>query len=101
MQLKKYFSLVVLFIALLSAFSSNVFAESSVADRQTVFNQWTDYIATIGKDEQQKKEIIKDRKHLRRQARLLSESQKKKQLMKSKMKTQEALIMRKIHEHQR
>lgn len=96
----KRLSYILVLIVLMVSFSNQVFADSSSANRQTMFNNVTDYFATLGKDPQDKKETIIERKKLRRKARLTEESRKRKASMKAKMKAQEDLIMRKVQAEQ-
>ena len=88
--------LVFLFVFVLFALCHPAFADSSVANRQTVFNNVTDYLAAAGKSEQDRKEIVEERQGIRREARLKSEARQKKAETRKKMKAQEELIMRKV-----
>lgn len=72
------------------------FADSSPANRQTTFNNVTDYLATVGRSEQDKKEIAKERHDIRREARLKSEARQKRVAVRKRMKAQEESIMRKV-----
>lgn len=91
--MKKHWSTLVLASLLLSP---NVYADPSTADRQTVLNNVTDLLATVGKDPQDKKEILKDRRDIRREARLKSEARRKQEDTRKKMKAQEEIILRKV-----
>ena len=71
-------------------------ADSSTANRQTVFNNTTDFVATLGQNPQEKKEILKDRREIRREARLKNEARRKREAMRKQMKVQEEIIMRKV-----
>lgn len=75
---------------------ANAFDDAKMAERQTTFNNVTDYFATVGKDASDKKEILRERRNLRRKARLENEARKKKQLTKKKMKAQKEAIMNKL-----
>ncbi len=70
---------VFLFVFAMLALCSPAFADSSVANRQTVFNNVTDYLATVGKSEQDRKEIAEERHDIRRDARLKSAARQKMQ----------------------
>lgn len=69
---------------------------SATANRQTAFNNVTDYLATLGQSEQDKKVIVKDRRETRREARIKSAARQKKAQTRKKMKAQQELIMRKV-----
>jgi hypothetical protein len=87
---------VFLFVLAMLALCQPAFAVvSSTANRQTTFNNVTDYLATLGKSEQDAKEIVKERRDIRREARLKSAALLKKAQTRKKMKAQEELIMRK------
>ena len=86
---------IILFVFFVTFFSNWASADSVSANRQTLFNSFTDYAVTLGKNSADKKEIIKERQDLRRTARLMKEERKKKELMVAQMKAQEKIIMRK------
>lgn len=65
------------------------------ANRQTAFNNVTDYIATVGKSEEDKKEIIRDRREKRRLQRFKDENSRKKAETRKLMKAQREAIIRK------
>jgi hypothetical protein len=89
--------LVFLFVLAMLALCHPAFAVvSSTANRQTTFNNVTDYLATAGKSEQDKKEIVEERRDSRREARLKSAARQKNVQTRKKMKAQEELIMRKV-----
>ena len=71
-------------------------ADTTTAGRQTVFNDVTDYVATVGRDPQDKKEILKERRDIRREARLKSEARRKREETRKRMKEQQELILRKV-----
>ena len=77
-------------------FSSYAFADASLANRQSVLNNFTDYLATVGKSNQDKKEILEERHDIRREARLKSEARHKRAETRKRMKEQEEQIMRKV-----
>jgi hypothetical protein len=72
-----------------------VWAQNNVADRQTVFNDVTDWIATAGKPKAQKQRIVTQRRKSRREARLLKLRDKKSAQTQKTMQQQENNIMRK------
>ena len=72
------------------------FADSSSANNQTIFNNVTDYLATVGRSEQDKKEIVQERHDIRREARIKSEARQKRVEMRRRMKAQEKEIIRKV-----
>jgi hypothetical protein len=89
--------LVFLFVLAMFALCQPAFAVvTSTANRQTTLNNVTDYLATVGKSEQDKKEIVKDRREIRREARLKNAARQKKAETRKRMKAQEELIMRKV-----
>ncbi len=75
---------------------SPVFAAVPSAERQTVFNNVTDYLATVGKSQQDKKEILQDRRDIRRETRLKNEARRKQAQTRKRMKAQEQAIMNKV-----
>ncbi len=79
---------------------SPVFAGASTAERQTVFNNVTDYLATVGKSQQDKKEILQDRRDIRRETRLKNEARRKQVQTRKRMKAQEQAIMDKVRTQQ-
>lgn len=86
---------VFIFVGLMLS-SSPVFANASTAERQTVFNNVTDYLATLGKSQQDKKEILQDRRDIRRETRLKNEARRKQTQTRKRMKAQEEAIMNKV-----
>lgn len=89
-------STIVVLIVLSICSSTRAFADAASANRQTPINNITDYFSTLGQDPKEKRETIRQRKKMRRDARVTQEAQKKKKLMKAKMKAQRELIMRKV-----
>ena len=83
-------------VALVVLMCVPAFADSATANRQTAFNNVTDFVATVGKSEQDKKEILQERRELRHDARLKAEERRKRAAMRQRMREQEQLIMRKI-----
>ncbi|GEM_PF-4133815 len=85
-------------VVFLSAFlfSCPVFADSASANRQTMFNDTTDFLATVGRQTEDKKEILQERRDIRRHARLKDEERRKRAATRKRMKEQEEIIMRKI-----
>jgi len=67
------------------------------ADRQTLFNNLTDNIATVGKEDWQKRRIVYERKEARRQERLTKERIRRENATKRQMKQQQKIIMKKIN----
>lgn len=88
--------LIVFLLLAISVFGGSAFAGTSTADRQTVFNNITDYLACFGKDEEEKKDILKDRREMRRDVRLKNEGRRKQAQIRKRMKSQEGIIMRKL-----
>lgn len=78
------------------ALSGSSFADTATANRQTVVNNVTDYVATVGRSGQDQKEILQERRDLRREARIKKQERKKRAEMRKRMKRQEEAIMRKI-----
>ena len=75
---------------------ADVFDDAKMAERQTMFNNVTDYFATVGKDASDKKEILRERRNHRRKVRLENEASRRKQLTRKKMKAQREAILRKV-----
>lgn len=71
---KKLFFLLVGFIVVLYS-PKYGYAQNDV-DRQTVFNDLTDYIATVGKEDKKKRNIVRERKIARKNARLQKNREK-------------------------
>ena len=69
-------------------------------DRQTMFNAVTDLFATVGTTGQERKEILKERKSDRRQARFRAQERKRKVRIRNQMKQQEKIMMEKIRAEQ-
>ena len=77
-------------------FSCPAFADSASANRQTAFNKTTDFLATVGKSPEDKKEILQERQEIRRHVRLKDEERRKRAAIHKRMEDQQAIIMRKI-----
>ena len=75
---------------------SPVFAGAPSAERQTIFNNVTDYLATVGKSQQDKQEILQDRRDIRRETRLKNEARRKQAQTRKRMKAQEQAILNKV-----
>lgn len=86
----------VLFLCVL-LFSCPAFADSNSANRQTTFNKTTDFLATVGKSPEDKKDILQERRDIRRSTRLKDEERRKRAATRKRMKEQQDIIMRKIH----
>jgi hypothetical protein len=86
--------LLVLFI--LCAFSIPAHADYRSANRQTVLNDTTDFFATLGTSGRDKQEILKERRDLRREARLKDEERRKRAQTRKRMKQQQDAIMHKL-----
>ena len=67
------------------------------ADRQTFLNNVTDTFTTIGKSENEKKQIIKERQAVRREERLRNERRHHDIQTKKQMKQQQKIIMEKVN----
>ena len=67
------------------------------ADRQTIFNDTTDFITTIGKTKSEKERIIRQRKTDRRQERLEKARIKRDRQSKRQMKRQQKIVMDKVN----
>ena len=85
----------VFFVSIL-LFSSPAFADSASANRQTTFNDTTDYLATVGKSPEDKKDILQERREIRRHARLKDEERRKRAATRQRIKAEQENIMRKI-----
>jgi hypothetical protein len=78
-------------------FSLPAHADYKSANRQTFLNNTTDFFATAGKSEQDKKEIIKERHEIRRDVRLKEEARRKRVETRKRMQQQQEDMMRKIN----
>ena len=67
----------IMVIVLSVLLSLPAFADSNPANRQTLFNNATDFLSTVGKPPEIKKAMIKKRRNLRRQARLKAAQDRK------------------------
>ena len=90
---KKYVVIIMLGVMTLS---NPAFADPLLADRQSALNNVTDYLTTVGKSQQDKKEILEERHDIRRDARLKSEARHKRAQTRQRMKDQEESILHKI-----
>lgn len=100
---KEYHKLIAINLALgLSLFFSvpahALSNQSAVAERQTLFNDITDSIATMGASDQEKKEIRRERHNIRKAIRLENLGTKKNKAVKKQMERQNRAIMRRIKE---
>jgi len=86
-----------LFVSILILLAPPAYADLKTANRQTFFNNTTDYFATIGKDGRDKKEILNERRTTRRQARLQAEARRQRVLTRKRMQAQQNTMMRKIN----
>ena len=87
---------IVLMMFCLIIFCSPAFAglnDYKPANRQTAFNNVTDYFATVGKSERDKKDILQDRREKRRLQRFKDENRRKKAKTQKLMKAQREAIM--------
>ena len=75
---------------------ANGIQDSAIADRQTLINDTTDFLATVGKSDAEKKSIIRKRRQLRRSIRLEEIRKKRDAKTKKRMKQQQKIIMEKI-----
>jgi hypothetical protein len=82
---------------LFCAFSIPAHADYKSANRQTVLNDTTDFFATLGTSGRDKQEILKERRDLRREARLQDEERRKRAQTRKRMKQQQDAMMRKIN----
>ena len=93
-------NLVFVFVALVA---SVVMAEDHVlhapdpADRQTLFNTVTDFVATIGKAPEEAREIRQERRLERRESRLREERRRQRARMRNQIAQQQQIIMEKIN----
>jgi hypothetical protein len=71
-------------------------ADYKSANRQTVFNDTTDFFATLGTSGRDKQEVLKERRDLRREARLQDEERRKRAETRKRMKRQQDAIMHKL-----
>ncbi len=94
MNNKRFIILVILIACIVM--SAPAFADPSSADRQTTFNNLTDYLAAIGKSGKDRQEILQDRRDIRRETRLKSEERRKQSATRKRMKAQEQAIMQKL-----
>ena len=78
-----------------------VFAAPSFAatypEKVTVWNKITDFFATVGRSDQKKKEIIKERRQSRSEERVFKSRLQETKDTQKKIKKQNAIIMNKIH----
>jgi hypothetical protein len=70
-------------------------------DQQTILNDTTDFFATLGKDPDEKEEILKERKQERKETRLKEKARRKKRALRKQMKDQQDAIMEKIGQKKR
>lgn len=77
-------------------FSCPAFADPASTKRQTVLNNTTDFLATVGKSPQDKKEILEERREIRQHVRSKDQERRKRAAIHKRMKDQEAAVMRKI-----
>lgn len=89
-----------LFIALYCmpsiAGQENFMIAKSNPDKITFWNKITDSIAVVGKSDNEKNEILRHRKELRRKVRLIEDRQQKDVATKKRMIKQQNEIMKKI-----
>jgi hypothetical protein len=86
-----------LLLGMLIMLATPAYANLQSANRQTVLNDTTDFIATLGKTGRDKNEILKERRDLRRSARLKAEERRKRAATIKRMKNQQNAIMQKIN----
>jgi hypothetical protein len=85
------------FLIVFTLLSTPAFADLKSANRQTILNDTTDFLSTIGKDGQDKKEILQERREIRRDARLKAEARRKRAETRKRMQQQQDAMMQKIN----
>ena len=93
--MKKFFSLVCLVWLISLGTCHPALADQSSAGRQTIFNNVTDFFATLGKSPQDAAEIKSERKADRKEQRLREEARQKRANTRQQMQAQSGEIMRK------
>jgi hypothetical protein len=84
-------------LAALVATPTAAHADFKTANRQTPLNNVTDFFATVGKSERDKKDIKQERRTIRRDVRLKEEARRKRLEARKRMKQQQDAIMRKVN----
>ncbi|MFA5088748.1 MAG: hypothetical protein WC552_06925 [Candidatus Omnitrophota bacterium] len=97
--MRRIFVVVILvFFSILSLPGPSLGQQAAVeVNRQTVFNDITDFIATVGESAEEAKEIKAERRAERREKRQRAKNRRKKKEMKRRMKEQQRIIMEKIN----
>ena len=80
-----------------SAWAGSINNISQKASRQTTWNNVTDFFATVGKSENEKDQIKRERRETRRIARLKKETQSQNARTQKNMKKQQKIIMEKLN----
>lgn len=93
-------ALVISFVGIAVVYASN---QEEYILRQTVFNNVTDYMATIGKSANDKKLIRNERRKIRRNARLKATQEKKRKriLIETQQESSKREAIRKVKRSQR
>lgn len=94
-NLKKYSIVFAITATLL--LSSSSFSWALEANQQTWFNSITDSLATVGKTQQDKKDILRLRQDSRRQYRQQKDTLRKRSKTRKTIKKQQAEVMRKYN----
>jgi hypothetical protein len=89
--------LLLLSLSALILSSTPAYADYKSANRQSALNNTTDFFATVGKSEQDKKDILRERREQRRDIRLKEEARRKRMETRKRMKRQQDAMMQKIN----
>jgi hypothetical protein len=84
-------------LVVLTMLSIPAHADFKTANRQTFLNNSTDFFATVGKTERDKKEILQERRTIRREVRLKEEARRKRVETRKRMQQQQEAIMHKVN----
>ena len=93
--MKKNWKKFVVVLSVLTVFASSAWAVQSEAERQTFFNNVTDFIATVGKSDQDAAEIQRERRAQRKAQRLRDANRRQRVQTRQRMNDQAEEIMRK------